>query len=221
MTYPVIVKPVELIAHANMKEYDTERRNFSWERALSHLSDLGEGKINIAYEALDRHLGTPIETHTAIRFLAKDSEQAQDISYAELAAQTNRFANLLKQLGLQPGDKVFCLSSRIPDLYIAALGCLKHGCVFSPLFSAFGPEPIRARMEIGKPVAVITTEKLFAKKMADWIGQLPFLKHVLLIGNVEHCPDTAIPVRQRLTECSADYKTQPMDPEAMALLHFT
>lgn len=221
MSYPIISKPAAVMAHANLADYTDTYAHFSWLAEQRQLTDLGAGKINMAYEAVDRHLGTATENCTAIRFLAKDSEQAQDISYAELAAESNRFANLLQQLGLQVGDRVFCLSSRIPDLYSAALGCLKHGCVFSPLFSAFGPEPIRARMEIGKPVAIITTEKLFTKKMADWIKEVPFLKFVLLIGDVEGSPAGTINVREQLKQCSSQYAARPMEPEAMALLHFT
>ena len=69
--------------------------------------------------------------------------------YAELQAATNRFANVLAQRGIGKGQRVFSLLGRTPELYIAALGTLKNGSVFSPLFSAFGPEPIKARMTIG------------------------------------------------------------------------
>ena len=65
------------------------------------------------------------------------------------SAASNRFANVLAQRGIAKGDRVFSLLGRCPELYIAALGTLKNGSVFSPLFSAFGPEPIKARMTIG------------------------------------------------------------------------
>ncbi len=63
---------------------------------------------------------------------------------------TNRFANTLRGLGVGKGDHVFILAGRIPELYIAALGALKNGSVVSPLFSAFGPEPIRTRLDAGR-----------------------------------------------------------------------
>jgi len=62
----------------------------------------------------------------------------------------------LAGLGIRRGDAVFALAGRIPELYVAALGTLKHGNVFCPLFSAFGPEPIRARMKIGRARVLAT-----------------------------------------------------------------
>ena len=70
---------------------------------------------------------------------------ASQLTYAELKRATDRFANLLDALGVKRGERVFVLAGRIPELYVAALGTLKHGSVFCPLFSAFGPEPIEQR----------------------------------------------------------------------------
>ena len=63
------------------------------------------------------------------------------------------------------GDRVFALAGRIPELYVAALGTLKHRSVFCPLFSAFGPEPIRARLSIGGARVLVTTESLYKRKV--------------------------------------------------------
>ena len=80
---------------------------------------------------------------------------------AELRSVTNRFANVLAELGVGAGDRVFVLAGRIPELYVAALGTLKNRAVFCPLFSAFGPEPIRARLAIGEARVLVTTESLY------------------------------------------------------------
>lgn len=71
------------------------------------------------------------------------------ISYAELAAEAARFAHVLRANGIGAGERLFLLSGRVPELYAATLGAMKAGVVVSPLFAAFGPEPVRARMEIG------------------------------------------------------------------------
>ena len=81
----------------------------------------------------------------ALRWIGRD-DRIRDFTYAALGAAANRFANVLAQRGVGKGDRVFSLLGRTPELYIAALGTLKNGSVFSPLFSAFGPEPIKARM---------------------------------------------------------------------------
>ena len=64
--------------------------------------------------------------------------------------------------------RVFSLLGRVPELYFAALGTLKNGSVFSPLFSAFGPEPIKARMSIGDAKALITSEAFYRRKIEPW-----------------------------------------------------
>ena len=68
------------------------------------------------------------------------------MSYGELAAASNRFANVLRRLGVRRGERIFTLTGRVPELYVAVLGAFKHGSVVSPLFPAFGPEPIRQRV---------------------------------------------------------------------------
>ena len=94
-----------------------------------------------------------------MRWIGRD-DRIRDFSYAALRAQMNRFANILVQRGIKKGDRVFSLLGRSPELYIAALGTLKNGCVFSPLFSAFGPDPIKARMTIGNAKALVTIPKV-------------------------------------------------------------
>lgn len=69
----------------------------------------------------------------------------------------------------------------MPSLYIGALGTLNAGCIFTPLFSAFGPEPIRSRMEIGDANALLATKSLYRKKLASWWRELPNMQAVLLI----------------------------------------
>jgi len=106
------------------------------------------GGLNIAYEAVDRHVLAGRGNGVAFTWLAKDWVR-REFTYSDLHEQTNRFAAVLRGLGVANGDAVFGLMGRIPELYITALGSLKNGSVFSPLFSAFGPEPIRQRLLIG------------------------------------------------------------------------
>src|SRR5581483_1812504 len=105
----------------------------------------------------------------------------RDFSYRDLLEATNRFANVLHALGVNRGDRVFALLPRIPELYFAALGAFKHGSVFSPLFSAFGPEPIAARLTIGEGKVLVTTAALYRKKIASIRASLPALAHVLVV----------------------------------------
>ncbi|MFO7703647.1 MAG: AMP-binding protein, partial [Halopseudomonas sp.] len=90
----------------------------------------------------------------------------------------------MQNLGVQPGERVYGLAHRIPDLYAAMLGTLKHGCVFTPLFPAFGPEPVRQRVDIGEPAVLVTSQRLYQKKVPDWLGDTPSVRHVLLIDEL-------------------------------------
>jgi acetyl-CoA synthetase len=113
----------------------------------------------------------------ALRWIGRDGS-IRDFTYAALGAVVNRFSNVLTQSGIGKGERVFSLLGRVPELYIAALGTLKNGSVFSPLFSAFGPEPIKARRAIGDARAVITTEGFYRRKIEPWRKELASLKNV-------------------------------------------
>ena len=200
----------------NLPDWVSAYEVFNWDNARALIDGLPGGGINIAHEAVDRHVAHGRDGHVAIRWLGKTGETV-DISYAELARRSARFANVLRNLGLQPGDKVFCLSGRIPELYVAALGTFKAQCVFAPLFSAFGPEPIAQRMRLGGANLLLTTQALLKRKVAGVLDQFPGLKVLLVDGAAEGA--ISLPAEM---ECASDHFTiAPTDPETLALLHFT
>lgn len=207
----------------NLGDYDQARRTFSWGDARKELDGLPADRgLNIAHEAVDRHAKSHRRDQLAFRWLGKNGE-VQDYTYGQLQELTNRFANVLEDLGVQKGDRVYALAGRIPELYIAALGTLKHRSVFCPLFSAFGPEPIRARLTIGGAKALVTTQFLYERKIKAIQSSVPSLEHILLIGD-EHQPTNVPNTRDylRLMEKAEDsYDIQPTAPEDTALLHFT
>jgi acetyl-CoA synthetase len=95
MSEDLIGKSEDDAAHANMHDYAAERASFSWDQARKLLDGLPGGKLNIAYEAVDRHVDNGSGDKTAFRLIAKD-ESATDISYRDLMHLTNRFANALR-----------------------------------------------------------------------------------------------------------------------------
>ncbi|WP_226661529.1 acetate--CoA ligase [Microbulbifer aggregans] len=206
----------------NLLDYDAARDHFSWEHEMTLLDGLPAGGLNIAHEAVDRHAAGDRREHTALRWLDKSGE-VTDFTYGDLSLLTNRFANVLRELGVQKGDRVFALCERIPSLYITALGTLKNGSVFCPLFSAFGPEPLRARLSIGEATVLVTSEALYRRKVAALRENLPQLRHVLLIreqaeGNL---PADTQDFQQLLNHASEEFSIENTDPEDPALLHFT
>ena len=192
------------------------------EDAQSGLSGLPGGGINIAYEAVDRHAHGGLAGRTAFRFLGRDGSQ-RDTSYAELAQLSNRFANVLGELGVARGDRVFVLAGRIPELYAAVLGGLKNGSVISPLFSAFGPEPIATRIRLGAGRVLVTTAEIYRRKVAGLRRELPSLEHVLLVGDDGRPTDIpgTLDLARLMASAADEFTCAATDAEDVSLLHFT
>lgn len=221
---PIIQKsPENRIITPNMQDYFEEKKNFSWEKARLELDGLPGGKgINIAFEAVDRHASGPLKNKIALRWISK-SGQVQDYTYERLSSVSNQFANILAGLGIQKGDRVFALAGRIPELYIAALGTFKNRSVFCPLFSAFGPEPLHARIQIGQAKVLITTGALYKRKVAAIRNALTSLEHVILISDSPSIPEIqgTLNFQKLMQESSDQFAILPTEPEDPALLHFT
>jgi acetyl-CoA synthetase len=171
---------------------------------------------------VDRHAAGARAQQVAFRCIAKNGT-VRDLTFERLRDETNRFANALAQLDVNGGERVYVLAGRIPELYIAVLGALKRKCVVCVLFPAFGPEPIRTRLEIGEPRVLVTTSLLYERKVAAFREHLPFLRHVLLIGKSGGSAELAgTRGFHRLLESADDrYEIEPTSPEDYALLHFT
>jgi acetyl-CoA synthetase len=181
------------------------------------LSGLPGGKWNIAHEAVDRHAAAGLAERTAIRWLGRTGA-IREYSYAGLAELTSRFASGLRRLGVGRGDRVFTLSTRVPELYIATLGALKNGSVAAPLFSAFGPEPVQTRLARGQGKVLFTTGPLYRRKVVPIRDRLPHLQHVVIAG-----PPVAgtLSFDELLESGDPATPAEPMDREDISLLHFT
>ena len=217
MTAKVIEKPLtDFICKPNMNDYDTADSTVP----QCQTDGLPDGGVNICYEAVDRHLNHGLGNKAAILWHGKKGG-CREISYAELASETSRFASVLDRLGVTRGERVFGLAGRVPELYIALLGSLKFGAVFSPLFSAFGPEPIKSRMEIGQASVLVTTERIYLKKVKPWRDQLKCLKHILLLDVKAEPPEGCHNLKHLLAQASCDFPVVQTTADDMALLHFT
>ena len=220
----------------NLIDYDAETASFSWEAAGSDLEGLPGGGLNIAHEAVDRHALGALRDHVALRWLAKHGS-GRDFTFGDLRDLTNRFANVLAGLGVARGERVFTLLGRVPELHVSVLGALKYGAVVSPLFAAFGPDPVRQRMELGDARVLVTTPALYQKKVAPIRDRVPGLTHVLLVGSsgdalgapatpVAAGIDTAavpggLDLAALMGETPSEFATADTSHEDLALLHFT
>lgn len=208
----------------NLRDYQQTCREFSWQHIRDELDGLPEGGLNIAHEAVDRHAHGDRRDHVALRHLSKQGG-VQEITYHQLMEHSNRFANVLNRLGVAKGERVFLLSGRVPQLYYAALGTWKSGCVVSPLFTAFGPEPIHQRMEKGTARVLVTTSRLYKKKMIPLLPRLPQLRHVLLMDVDEDQPPQdgvrILSLPRLLAAASEQFTLVPTTADDVAIIHFT
>jgi acetyl-CoA synthetase len=220
--WPAIHKDVERLGvRPNLEDYEATCASFSWDDARRSLAGLPGGVgVNIAFEAVDRHVALGNAEREALRFIQADGS-ARSMTYGELAALTNRFAGVLRSLGVGRGDRVFSLMGRTPDLYVAVLGSLKNASVFCPLFSAFGPEPVRQRLHLGGGKALVTTRALYLRKIAGIRESLPQLRHVLLTDCAGDPEPGTLDLASLMSAASPEQGVLATSAEDMALLHFT
>jgi acetyl-CoA synthetase len=214
--------PAALRMPPNLTDYEAARRAFSWDQARSRLDGLPGGRgLNIAHEAVDRHAAGSGAGRLALRCIARSGAR-RDLTYAALSAESSRFANLLGRLGVGKGEVVATLAGRIPELYVAAIGTLKNGSIYSPLFSAFGPDPIAARLNLSRARVLVTTDTLYRRKVGALRSTLPALEHVLLVRESDEALPAGTSDLNALASAEpAGFSIPPTDPQDLALLHFT
>ena len=204
----------------NLTDYEETYGNFSWEEAAKAFDGLPSGGLNIAHEAIDRHADGPLSEKTALLWLGENGEK-RAFTFSQMKSESARFANVLKNLGFAKGERIFTLSTRLPELYIGAIGILKNRSVICPLFSQFGPGPILQRMQRGDARALLTTKRLFAKKVRPLLEELPELRYVLLIDAEEDESDRVRSLPRLMEQASDIFEIEHTDPEDMSVLHFT
>ncbi|GAA1072774.1 acetate--CoA ligase [Kitasatospora arboriphila] len=198
-----------------------EVRADHWRRARERLDGLPGGRgLNIAHEAVDRHVAAGRGDRPALRCIAADGT-VTEITYGRLARLSNRFAGGLQALGVGPGDRVASLLHRCPELYASVLGTLKNTSVFCPLFPAFGPVPVEERLRLGDVRVLVTTGDLYRRKVAGRREHLPRLEHVLIVGPTTEAFPGTLPFDALTADASDDFTIPDTDPQDMALLHFT
>lgn len=206
----------------HLVDYDATCENFDWSAVPDPCSGMGVGLCNIAYAAVDRHAEGPNSSRTALRFTADGERVDRELSYAELGRLSSRFTNVLRNLGIQSGDRVFTLLGRSPELYVSAVGTLRNGSVLCPLFSSLGPEPIATRLGLGDADVLITTQSIYRRKIADQRSALTSLRHVIIVhGGEDDLPQDTHDFWRLIDAADDCAPIAPTTAEDLALLHFT
>jgi acetyl-CoA synthetase len=219
--------PQDYGVEPNLTDYELARARFRWSDVPSLCEGMGPGRCNIAYAAVDRHSAGGAATRTALRFVADNpgdnSHATRDLSYAELGRLSKRFTGVLRSLGISKGDRVFTIMGRIPELYITVFGALRNGSVVSPLFSAFGPEPIATRVDIGQADVIVTTRAIYQRKIAKIRDRLTSVRHIFVVDD-DRASDQVRETLNFWQLMDAADESAPIEPTTAddpALLHFT
>lgn len=216
MTTNAMTNEVLLIDEtANLKNYDEAVANFDWKEIEKTFTWYQTGKVNMVYEAIDRHVNNGKADQTALFFT--DGVRDEAYTYQDIQKLSSQFANGLRSYGVEKGDRVFIFMPRTPELYISLLGIIRMGAIAGPLFEAFMEEAVKDRLSDSGAIAVVTTPALLERIPVD---ELPELKHVILVGGEETTADNQV-LYQDLMSKSDEYTIEWVDRETGMLLHYT
>lgn len=194
----------------NLDEYEKTYKNFKYSEYKSEL-EYFDGKMNAAYNAVDRHCQTWRKNKVALYWEGNEGEEKK-YTFEELSLLSNKVGNYLKSLGVERGDRVFIFLPRIPELYFSFLGILKIGAIAGTLFSAFQEKALADRLENSGATVLFTTKEL--KPRVDKVkNQLPNLKHIILVDGEEF--------QNSVEKASDELRIAHMDPDDYAFMLYT
>ena len=190
------------------------------------------GKINIAYNCIDRHLKLDAEK-IALIWEGDDPEQSKEITYAELHLNVCKFSNILKNLGVIKGSRVCIYMPMIPEAAYAMLACARIGAIHSVVFGGFSPESLKDRILDADCSIVITADEAIRggkiiplKENVDTaLLNCPGVNHCLVIkrtnGKVRWVTGRDIRYEEMLAEASSECPCEPMDSEDPLFILYT
>jgi len=206
----------------NLINYEKEYKQFSWGKADKEIDYFSDGKINIAYNIIDRHAKGKNGNKVALHFRGKDGEH-EEYTFQNLAKQTNKFANVLTSMGVKKGDRVFLFLPTIPERYVSFIGILRIGAIAGVMFAAFQEMALLDRLSDSKAKIVVTNSVLFSRIEKIW-KDLPNLEKVII---VERGSDTfpkvlkVVSYEKEMVKASDDFKTAHLDKEDLSYMLYT
>ncbi len=210
--------PSKLRLKPNLENYAKLRGTFKWADADKEVEWFPDGKINAVYNVIDRHAKG--KNRDKIALVYDDGEgHVTKLTFHQLYEEMNKFANVLKKLGVKRQDRVFVFLQRSPELYISFLGAIKYGAIASPMFPAFGPDAIRDRLADSDGVALVTDKDL-KKRFYDVKAQLPAMKHLIVVDE-DNPPAGEIDYKKEMAAASKEFETVHMDPEEFMFMLYT
>src|SRR3954466_11223327 len=151
-----------------------------------------DGKLNASYNCLDRHVEAGNGDRVAFHWRGEEGEE-RDITYSELHADVQRFANALKDRGIEKGDVVGISLPMIPEVVVSMLACARIGAPHNVVFGGFSPDSVKERMEFSEAKALITTNAANRKGKAteiksavdEFLDDVPSIETVVVVKNTD------------------------------------
>jgi len=167
----------------NLQDYEKTYKSFSWNDIKKELVYFRPGYLNAAYNAIDVPAKDARKNKIALYWEGANGE-SKKYTFAEISSLSNKFANVLKKLGVKKGQRVFIFLPRVPELFISFLGILKTGAIAGTLFAAFGYQALKDRLDNSDACILITNKEL--KKRVDKIKKdLPNLEKIVLVDELK------------------------------------
>ena len=131
-------------------------------------------KVNIVHNCIDRHLKTWRKNKLALIWESEDGKDQRTFSYYALNREVNRFANIIKAMGIKKGDRVTIYLPRIPEIVFAMLACAKIGAIHSVVFGGFSTDALQGRIDDSESKLLITamaagSMEKFSNSNAPWM----------------------------------------------------
>ncbi|WP_342761503.1 acetate--CoA ligase [Bacillus sp. BR3(2024)] len=201
----------------NLPNYNEAYANFNWEEVNKNFTWNETGRVNMAYEAIDKHAKSDRKNKVALYY--QDGSRKEKYTFKEMKDFSNKAGNVLKNYGdVEKGDRVFIFMPRSPELYFALLGAVKLGAIVGPLFEAFMEGAVRDRLEDSEAKVLITTPELLERVP---LNDLPALKTVFLVGdNVEEGGKT-VAFNPLFEQASKELHIEWLGREDGLILHYT
>ncbi|MED0827320.1 acetate--CoA ligase [Bacillus pacificus] len=201
----------------NLPNYDEAYANFNWEEVNKNFTWNETGRVNMAYEAIDKHAKSDRKNKVALYY--QDGSRKEKYTFKEMKDFSNKAGNVLKNYGdVEKGDRVFIFMPRSPELYFALLGAVKLGAIVGPLFEAFMEGAVRDRLEDSEAKVLITTPELLERVP---LNDLPALKTVFLVGDHVEEGGKTVAFNPLFAQASKELHIEWLGREDGLILHYT
>ncbi|MED1287015.1 acetate--CoA ligase [Bacillus mycoides] len=201
----------------NLPNYEEAYANFNWEEVNKNFTWNETGRVNMAYEAIDKHTKSDRKNKVALYY--QDGSRKEKYTFKEMKDFSNKAGNVLKNYGdVEKGDRVFIFMPRSPELYFALLGAVKLGAIVGPLFEAFMEGAVRDRLEDSEAKVLITTPELLERIP---LNDLPALKTVFLVGDNAEEGGKTVAFNPLFEQASKELHIEWLGREDGLILHYT